>query len=93
MAPFFLSYGLLKGAYIGTEALSTVIMHVTKLVAYRKMDILSLPAVSAGLMLGPIMVAGSFVGKKVVNKIPERLFVVIIESVMAIAGLLFLIRG
>lgn len=93
MAPFFLSYGLLKGAYIGTEALSTVVMHVTKLVAYRKMDILSLPAISAGLMLGPIMVAGSFVGNKIVNKIPERLFIVIIESVMVIAGLLFLIRG
>ena len=35
MAPFFLAYGLVKGAYIGTEALSTVVMHVTKLVAYR----------------------------------------------------------
>jgi hypothetical protein len=34
MAPFFLPYGLVKGAYIGTEALSTLVMHVTKLVAY-----------------------------------------------------------
>ena len=31
MAPFFLAYGLIKAAYIGTQALSTVIMHVTKL--------------------------------------------------------------
>jgi hypothetical protein len=34
MAPFFLAHGLVKGVYIGTEALPTVVMHVTKLVAY-----------------------------------------------------------
>ena len=34
MAPFFLAYGLMKGAYIGTEALSTVVMHIFKLLAY-----------------------------------------------------------
>ena len=41
MAPFFLAYGLVKGAYIGTEALSTVVMHVTKLVAYRQTAVLT----------------------------------------------------
>ena len=34
MAPFFLAYGLVKGSYIGTEALATVVMHVVKLGAY-----------------------------------------------------------
>ncbi len=29
MAPFFLAAGLVKGAYIGTEAASTVVMHLT----------------------------------------------------------------
>ena len=27
LAPFFLAYGLVKGAYVGTEALATVVMH------------------------------------------------------------------
>src|SRR6516165_5341001 len=45
MAPFFLAYGLVKGAYIGTEALSTVVMHVAKLVAYHESSILPLHAV------------------------------------------------
>lgn len=93
MAPFFLAYGLLKGAYIGTEAMATVVMHVTKLVAYRQTSVLTLAAVYIGLALGPIMVAGSFVGKKVVDRLPERVFVIIIEAVMIAAGLLFLIRG
>jgi uncharacterized membrane protein YfcA len=93
MAPFFLAYGLLKGAYIGTEAMSTVVMHVTKLVAYRQTSVLTLSAVAVGLALGPIMVLGSFVGKKVVDRLSERVFVFIIDAVMIIAGLMFLVRG
>jgi uncharacterized membrane protein YfcA len=93
MAPFFLAYGLVKGAYIGTEAMATVVMHVVKLVAYHQTAILKNSAVIYGLVLGPIMVLGSFVGKKVVDLLPERAFVLIIEAVLVIAGLLFLIRG
>lgn len=93
MAPFFLAYGLVKGAYIGTEAMSTVVMHVTKLVAYRQAAVLSELALVAGLALAPVMIAGSFVGKRIVDRIPERVFVVIIEAVLVAAGLVFLIRG
>jgi uncharacterized membrane protein YfcA len=93
MAPFFLAYGLVKGAYIGTEALSTVVMHVTKLVAYRQTSILTRSDVMIGLALGPIMILGSLLGKRIVDRMPEKVFVVIIEAVLVIAGLAFLIRG
>jgi uncharacterized membrane protein YfcA len=93
MAPFFLAYGLVKAAYIGTEAMSTVVMHITKLVAYRNASVLSGHAVIVGLALGPVMILGSFIGKKIVDRIPERVFVVIIETVLVIAGLLFVVRG
>ena len=93
MAPFFLAYGLVKGAYIGTEAMSTVVMHVTKLVAYRETAVLTEIALVAGLALAPVMVAGSYVGKRIVDRLPERVFVVIIEIVLVAAGLLFLARG
>lgn len=93
MAPFFLAYGLVKGAYIGTEAMSTVVMHVTKLVAYRESAVLSQQALVVGLALAPVMVAGSYVGKRIVDRLPERIFVVIIEVVLVAAGLLFLVGG
>lgn len=93
MAPFFLAYGLLKGAYIGTEALATVVMHVTKLIAYRNAAILPLHSVLAGLALGPVMVWGSFVGKRIVDRLREQVFVWIIEATLVAAGTLFLIRG
>lgn len=93
MAPFFLAYGLVKGAYIGTEALSTVVMHIAKLVAYRQSAILPLHAVLAGLALGPLMVGGSFAGKKIVDRISERVFTAIIELTLLAAGLGFLWKG
>jgi len=90
MAPFFLAYGLVKGAYIGTEALSTVVMHVAKLIAYRESAVLPAHAVVSGLALGPIMVAGSFAGKRVVDRLPERVFVLIIDATLLAAGVMFL---
>jgi uncharacterized protein len=93
MAPLFLAYGLVKGAYIGTEALSTVVMHLTKLVAYRQTAVLTGAGVLIGVALGPIMVLGSWLGKRIVDRLPEKVFVAIIEGVLIIAGALFLIRG
>lgn len=93
MAPFFLAFGLVKGAYIGTEAMSTVVMHVTKLVAYRQTSILTRSDVLIGLALGPIMILGSYLGKRILDRLPERVFILIIEAVLITAGLTFLIRG
>jgi len=93
MAPLFLAYGLVKGAYIGTEALSTVVMHVAKLIAYRRAAVLPIHAILVGLPLGAIMVIGSFVGKRIVDRLPGRVFVLIIEATLVAAGLLFLWKG
>jgi len=93
MAPFFLAYGLVKGAYIGTEALSTVVMHIVKLIAYRQTAVLTLSGALIGLGLGPVMILGSFLGKHILDRLPEKVFVAIIEGVLIVAGLLFLVRG
>ncbi len=93
MAPFFLAYGLVKGAYIGTEALCTVVMHVIKLVAYRQASVLPLHAIIVGLLLGPVMILVSFTGKRIVDRLPEKVFVWIIEATLIAAGVLFLVKG
>jgi len=93
MAPFFLAYGLVKGAYIGTEALSTVVMHVTKLGVYGSYSLLSVNSIVIGLAIGGVMILGSFLGKRILDRVPERVFPYIIEAVLVAAGLLFLIRG
>jgi len=93
MIPFFLAYGLVKGALIGTEALATVVMHVTKLVAYGSTAILTSHSVTVGLGLGLIMIVGSLIGKKILDRLPEKVFIFLIEATLLIAGLRFLIYG
>ena len=60
MAPFFLAYGLVGGAYIGTEALATVMTHVTKLSVYGGYALIDLSAGLAGVAIGSMMFAGSY---------------------------------
>jgi hypothetical protein len=93
MAPFFLAAGLVKSAYIGTEAAATVVMHLAKLVAYGTAALLTAATVGIGLLMAPAMIAGSWIGKRIVDRLPERIFVAIIEVVLVVAGLVFLIGG
>jgi len=90
MAPFFLAHGLVKGGYIGTEALATVVMHVAKLAAYQGTAVLTARGVAVGLALGPTMIAGSWLGKRILDRLPERVFVALIEVTLAVAGVWFL---
>ena len=93
MAPLFLAYGLLKGAYIGTEACATVVMHVAKLAAYHESRVLPASAIAKGLVLAPLMIAGSWTGKRILDRVPAQAFAGVIDATMLIAGLAFIIRG
>ncbi|MBI4298149.1 MAG: sulfite exporter TauE/SafE family protein [Chloroflexi bacterium] len=93
MAPFFLAYGLVKGAYIGTEALATVVMHVTKLAVYGRYALLGVHTILVGLAIGAVMILGSYLGKRTLKRVPERLFPYIVEAVLIAAGLLFIVQG
>jgi len=92
-APFFLAYGLSKAAYIGTEAAATVVTHIFKLVAYGSTNLLSPRVLVAGLLAAPCMFIGSWLGKRIVDRLSERAFVVVIEIVMIGAGTMLLVRG
>ena len=91
MAPFFLAYGLVKAAYIGTEAACTVVMHTTKLVAYAGAGVLAGNAVLTGVALAPVMIAGSWAGKRVLDRLSVSFFVTLIDGVLVISGLLLIL--
>lgn len=92
LAPFFLSYGLTKSAFIGTEALGTAFMHLTKLAAYQSLGVINLRMWTTGILLGPMMVAGAFAGKRILDRIPVPYFVVVIDIVIVTFGLWFLFK-
>jgi uncharacterized membrane protein YfcA len=91
-APFFLAIGLTRAAYIGTEAASALTMHLTKLAAYGAGDLLTGQVLLYGAALTPATLLGAWVGKKIVGRISDRVFVLLVEIGLLAAGVLFL-RG
>lgn len=90
-APFFLAAGLARAAYIGTEAASALTMHLTKIATYGGVHLLTGKVLLFGAALTPATVAGAWVGKKVVARISDRVFVILVELGLLGAGALFLL--
>jgi uncharacterized membrane protein YfcA len=89
-APFFLAYGLTRAAYIGTEAASALAMHLSKIAAYGAGDLLTVRVLEFGLVLTPATLAGAWAGKRIVGRISDRVFVLLVEIGLIAAGALFL---
>ncbi|MGI3224595.1 sulfite exporter TauE/SafE family protein [Streptomyces sp. GTA36] len=90
-APFFLARGLTHGAYIGTEAAGALTLHLTKTAAYGAGDLLSVRVLLLGAALTPATLAGAWAGKRIVQRISDRLFIRFVEAGLVVAGLLFLV--
>lgn len=90
-APFFLAYGLVKDAYIGTEAASAVIMHAAKLAAYGTGELLTSRVLLLGAALAPATMLGAWAGKRLVHRISDRVFVNLVEAGLVASGLVFLL--
>lgn len=88
--PFFLAYGLLKGAYIGTEAASSLAVFLAKGAAFHQLGVLDSHAIGQGLTIGVFVFAGSTLSKRLVMRLPEHRFLQLMEAVMAVSGLAIL---
>jgi uncharacterized membrane protein YfcA len=89
--PFFLAYGLTRDAYIGTEAAGALTMHLSKIAAYGAGDLLTGRVLLYGAALTPATLAGVWVGRKIVGRISDRVFVLLVEIGLITAGAVFLI--
>ncbi len=92
-AHFFLTYGLYRNAFIGTAAVATTSINVTKSATYAGFALLDGNALAISLVVGAIMVAGAYVGGMLVRHVPDRAFVYIVESVMLASGVALIVRG
>jgi uncharacterized membrane protein YfcA len=89
-APFFLAYGLVKGAYLSTEALGSLAVYLAKAITFRSLGALPWDAVVKGLIIGSTISAGSFIAKRFVLKLEPDKFRLLIEGLLLVAGLTML---
>ena len=85
--PAFTSYGLLKGAFLSTEAASSLALMVSKVVTFQQLGALPLPAILQGLIIGSSVMAGSFAGKFIVQRMSTQTFQHLLDGFLFCSGL------
>ena len=88
--PFFLAYGLIKGAYLATEAMGSMAIGITKALVFRRFDALPFETVLHGLIIGASLMVGSRLAKGFVLRLDAHQFRVLMDCLLAGAGIVLL---
>lgn len=91
--PFMLGYGLLKERLVGTKAINSFIMQLTKLLSYSAFGALSMQIVSYGVVLGAGAIIGVFLARKHLEKIDVMQFRQYTLALMFFCGIGMLIKA
>src|SRR6195952_2261929 len=85
--PLFLFYGLSKGAFLATEAASSLGLYVSKSVTFQRFGALTPDVAIKGLIAGSSLMAGAFIAKRFVLKLDANVFRLVMDAIMLAAGL------
>lgn len=86
-AACFLGLNLPATAYVATEAVSAVAMHVTKLLVYQRFALIGLRELSYGLVLGTAMILGSWTGKQLIERASPAMFQLVVEVLLVLSAI------
>ena len=84
--PLFLFYGLTKGAFLATEAASSLGIYVSKSVTFERFGALNTDIALKGLIAGSSLMAGAFIAKRFVLRLEADHFRLVMDAIMLAAG-------
>jgi uncharacterized membrane protein YfcA len=85
--PVFLAYGLTRGAFLSTEAASSLAIYLSKAATFQHFGALDMDTFLKGLFAGSSLMVGAFVAKRFVLKLDPNVFRLIMDAIMIAAGL------
>ena len=85
--PLFLFYGLTKGAFLATEAASSLGLYLSKSVTFERFGALTPDVALKGLIAGSSLMFGAFIAKRFVLHLEPDVFRLIMDGIMLAAGL------
>jgi len=91
--PAFAAIGLGKGALLSTEAAASLGLMISKVATFQQLGALPWPQFLQGLIVGASMMAGSFLGKQVVDRMSMRSFEFLLDIMLVISGLSMIWTG
>jgi hypothetical protein len=84
--PWFLAHGLTRGAFLSTEAMSSIAVYLSKAATFNQLGALDWPVAAKGLIVGSSVMAGSFVAKRFVLRLEPEQFRLLMDGLMLAAG-------
>jgi uncharacterized membrane protein YfcA len=85
--PVFTGYGLSGGAFLGTEAASAVLLYAAKLTAFASAGALPSTVILRGVAIGVALMIGSILARRIVQRIPQRTYDLLIDAVLVIGAI------
>ena len=89
-APVFLATGLVKGAFLSTEAAASLAVYLAKAAVFRSFGALPLEIALKGLITGSTLMVGAFIAKRFVLRMEPERFHLLMDGLMLISGLTLL---
>lgn len=86
-ASFFITLNLSAVSYIASEAFTALSIHIVKMFVYGNFLFMSEKVIIYGLLLGCTMIAGTWIARKIAEKLPKNIFLLIVESLLIISGI------
>ena len=85
--PLFLLYGLSKGAFLATEAASSLGLYLSKSVTFERFGALTGDIALKGLIAGSSLMSGAFIAKRFVLRLEPDVFRLVMDGIMLAAGI------
>ena len=88
--PLFTAYGLLKGAFIATEAAASLALYISKAITFRTFGALPTDIILQGLITGSSVMAGTYASSCCSSGSASPTFQRLLDVVMLLSGLALL---
>ncbi len=85
--PVFTSYGLTGGAFLSTEAASSLALYVSKVATFWQLGAMPFSTLLQGLIVGASLMLGTYAGKVMVLRLHPSAFAWILDALMLFSGL------
>jgi uncharacterized protein len=68
------------------------VVHLAKTLVYQRYALVSLETGALGLAIGAVMFVGAWLGRRVLERMSERAFVLLVEGLLVALGILFVLH-
>jgi uncharacterized protein len=85
--PVFMGYGLVKGAFLATEAAGSLAVYGAKVAVFKHFGALPFSIVLDGLITGSALMAGTFAARGIVARMSPATFRLVVDALMLSSGL------